>query len=147
MNGKEGDITLYHGTRGPVAYRVQGGEDIIKNMDPSRPGGPTGSLTDNANTAYNFAAFPPSRQVGRLPGPAVIEYKIPKGLVVDHGTISGYGGSHEFSTRDIIPPEEVPEEYLASIRLTREKAIREVRSGHLSFYRIPARFMTKITRY
>ena len=146
MNREE-EILVYHGTRGPVADSVKAGEDIIKNIDPLDPGGFNGSLTDKENTAYDFAQFPPSRQVGGFPGPAVIEYKIPRNLVVDHGVISGYGSSHGFSTRDIVSPQEVPEKYLTSIGLTREIAIREVQSGHLSFYRIPSKFMTKITRY
>lgn len=140
-------VELYHGTRGPIGDEVEAGIDIIKNINPKNRGNLNGSLTDSEYVGYNFALFPPSGRVSRLPGLVVIVYQMPKDLVVDHGVISGYGSAHGFSTRDYVTPEEVSEEYLRQIRHTRDEVTREVQAGNLLFYRISSKYLIDIKRY
>lgn len=135
-------MILYHGTLTDVAEPVQRGEeDLFGYVD--KTSSLSANLTDSEWTAYQFARLPGGRR-GRTAKSLLMIFEIPSDLVEEHGTIPGYPGSRCFSTKETVPPEDLPDRYLENLGITREDAVNEVREGYRRFYRVSSRYLKSV---
>lgn len=136
------EIDIWHGTSAEVAEYIQGKHQPLYGY--ARTINPRYSpiLTNNPGYALQWAGRESRKRGGDL---ALLKYRAPRACLIDYGTQPSLFHNRCFGTNLTVDPMELSEEYLRTINISRELALKLTTPdspwisylGVATFYQVP----------